>query len=210
VSEEPTPAIGTAVVEALRRITSAGSAQYTLNGTAFWTDNQLAEVLERHVPMRLLQAQIDLIETLDADAGIVYLNGRAPTLGMLDTENVVVTAWTGDALVGEATVHSDGRVEFSDNQASAVPVISGLCYDLFGAGAEVVTSWAGALTQGADVTIDGQSIKRSQRHEQLLTQADSLRARAVAGTVQMTRGNRSTRRSDEVRRSFARLGRPGR
>jgi hypothetical protein len=206
--------IGTAVIAALRRITSAGPAQYMVDGTAFWTDAQLAEVLERHVPMRLIQAPITLIETLDAGAGIVFLDGRAPALGMLDVENVVVTAWTGVALFGDATVHSDGRVEFSDDQASAVPVISGLCYDLFGAGAEVLTGWAGALTEGADVTIDGQSIKRSQRHEQLLAQADSLRARAVAGTSQMTRsdarGGNGTRRSDAVRRSFARLGRPGR
>jgi hypothetical protein len=206
--------IGTAVVEALRRITSVGNAQYTLNGTAFWTDEQLAEVLERHVPMRLIQAPISLIDTLDAEAGIVFVNGRAPAVGMLDIENVTVTNWTGGDLLGDATVHSDGRVEFTENQASTVPVISGLCYDIFGSGAEVVTSWAGALSEGADVTIDGQSIKRSQRHEQLLAQADSLRARAVAGTAQMTRsdgrGGNGMRRSDAVRRSFARLGRPGR
>jgi hypothetical protein len=206
--------IGSAVIEALRRITSAGSAQYTLDGTPFWTDEQLAEVLERHVPMRLLQAPIEMIETLDAESGIVFVNGRAPALGMLDTENVVVTAWTGAALLGEATVHSDGRVEFTHDQATAVPVISGLCYDLFGAGAEVVTSWAGALSEGADFTIDGQSLSRSQKHAQLLAQTETLRARAVAGTVQMRRGDgrggNGTRRSDAVRRSFARLGRPGR
>ena len=33
----------------LRGLVSAGSAEYTVNGSAYWTDEQLQAVLDRHV-----------------------------------------------------------------------------------------------------------------------------------------------------------------
>jgi hypothetical protein len=202
-----------ALVEDLRRMTAVEVAQYEVAGKPFWSDGALAEILGRHVCLRMLQAPVYLIETIDADSGLVFVNGRAPTLGTLDIESATVTTWTGSPIAGEVTVHDDGRIEFTENQATDVPVISGLCFDLNSAAADVLVQWAADLKLGYDIKSGEAELPRSQRHAMLLTQAETYRSRAVAGSGQMSRGDlrghgRSSR-SDAVRRSFARLGRPG-
>lgn len=196
----------------LRRMTSVGTAQYEVDGTAFWSDDDLLGVIGRNVSKRLLQAEIDLIPTI-VEGGIVYLNGRAPVAGLVDVESATVTAWNGVALNGTFTLHSDGRIEFTDNQVSALPVISGLCFDLNAAAADVLTEWASALKLGYDIASGESKLPRSQRHAMLLEQAETFRSRAVVGSVQMTRSDvrrgSGGRHSQAALRAFRRLGNPG-
>jgi hypothetical protein len=202
------------LVKDLRRMTAVGEAQYEVDGTAFWGDEDLEGAISRHVVSRLLQAEVELIATMSPASALVFMNGRATFAGMLDVETAEVTRYTGGAIAGTAVVHSDGRIEFSENQATAIPVLSGLCYDLNAAAADVLTEWASALKLGYDIKSGDASLPRSQRHEMLLEQAEAFRSKAVAGTAQMGRtdvrpGHRGSRRIEAVQKSFRRLGRPG-
>jgi hypothetical protein len=203
----------TALVNELRRMTAVGVAQYEVDGRAHWSDEDLKGVLARHVCARLLQAEVDLIPTTISGA-LVFLNGRVRLVGTLDTESASVTTWTGGTIPGTATVHDDGRVEFTESQATAIPVLSGLCYDLNATAADVLDDWASALKLGYDIKSGDASLPRSQRHEMLLEQAKTYRARAVVGSAQMGRsdvrlGRGRSRRTDAALQSFKRLGRPG-
>jgi hypothetical protein len=208
-AEPTTPAL----VGELRRMTSVGTAQYEVDGRAFWTDDELLGLIGRNVSRRLLQAEIDLIPTV-VEGGILYVNGRAPVAGTLDITSASVTAWNGVALSGTFTLHEDGRIEFTDNQVSALPVISGLCYDLNAAAATVCTEWASALKLGYDIASGDSKLPRSQRHAMLLEQADTFRSRAVVGSAQMVRSDVRRGRGEgsharAARRAFRRLGNPG-
>jgi hypothetical protein len=202
------------LVEDLRRMTAVAEAQYEIDGITFWSDEDLEKLIERHVCARLIQAEIQLIPSRTSEAALVFVDGRAPIAGTLDTESAAVVSWTGRPIPGTATIHDDGRVEFTDNQVTAVPVISGLCYDLNSAAAAVLTDWASALKLGYDIKSGDASLPRSQRHAMLLEQAEAFRARAVVGTGQMGRSDvrparSGSSRTDAVLKSFDRLGRPG-
>jgi hypothetical protein len=201
-----------ALVDELRRMTSVGKEQYEVDGTKFWSDDDLLGLIGRNVCARLLQAQIDLIPTM-VEGGVKYVDGRAPVAGTLDVESATVTAWNGVALSGTFTLHDDGRIEFTDNQVSALPVINGLCYDLNAAAASVLTEWASALKLGYDIASGDSKLPRSQRHAMLLEQAEAFRSRAVVGSVTMTRSDvrrgRGGGRTRAALKAFERLGNPG-
>lgn len=202
------------LVEQLRRMTGVGAEQYEIDGVTFWSDEALEQELERHVSARLIQSAIDLFPTRTPSGGLTFATGRTPVSGTLDVESVVVVAFSGGNIPGDATVHGDGRIEFTEDQVSSIPVISGLCYDLNAAAAEVMGGWASAVSDGFDVTIDGQSIKRSQRADGLLKQAEAFRTKAVAGSVQVGRSDLRPHRGGGQRigaalKAFDRLGHPG-
>jgi hypothetical protein len=193
-------------------MTSVGTAQYEVEGKAFWSDDDLLGVIGRNVSARLVQAEIDLIPTID-EGLVTWVNGRAPVAGVIDVASATVTRWNGVELDGTFTLHDDGRIEFTDNQVSALPVITGLCFDLNAAAATVCTEWASALKLGYDIASGESKLPRSQRHAMLLEQAETFRSRAVVGSVQMTRSDvrrgRGGRHSQAALKAFRRLGNPG-
>lgn len=201
------------MLEELRRMTSVGPTQYEVDGRAFWSDNELLTLIGQNVSARLVQAEITLMPTLD-DGALVYVNGRAPVAGTLDVESATVTAWNGTEISGTYTLHDDGRIEFTANQVTALPVITGLCFDLNAAAATVMTEWASALKLGYDIQSGDSKLPRSQRHAMLLEQAEAFRSRAVIGSVQMGRSDvrrgRGGSHAQAARRAFERLGNPGR
>jgi hypothetical protein len=212
-AEAPEEGESTMLVAELRRMTSVGTTQYEVDGRAFWSDEDLSGLIGQNVSRRLLQSQIDLMPTI-LDGAVVYVNGRAPVAGILDVASAVVTRWDGVELSGTFTLHDDGRIEFTDNQVSALPVISGLCYDLNAAAATVCTEWASALKLGYDIASGDSKLPRSQRHAMLLEQAETFRSRACVGSVQMTRSDGRRGRGEgsharAARRAFRRLGNPG-
>lgn len=198
------------IVTALRRMTGASTADYTIGEDTYWTDEQLQAVLDRRVCERLIQVPIELYGTIDDTGHIVFITGRVPTNGTVDTDTAIVVNVVGAPIDG-ATVHDDGRVDFDSDQAIHTPLLSGLCYDLNGAAADVMEAWASAVKLGYDISTDGQSMSRSQRHAQLLKQAAEFRSRILPGSVNMIRtdmrGRYGQRRASAAVRAFERIGR---
>jgi hypothetical protein len=200
-----------ALVDDLRRMTAVSETQYEIDGSPFWDDEQLQASIEGRLCGHYVQAPIDLIPSISESGSLQFLDGQIPVNGTLDSEKVVVVNFGGSPIDG-VTAHGDGRIEFKTDQATHVPLLTGLAYDLNGAAADVLTAWAAAVQQGYDVTIDGQQMRRSQRHEQLLKQAETYRARAVVGTVKLHRTDVRMRRGSRTTaamQAFERLGHPG-
>lgn len=202
----------TDLIATLRRLTGAGPTEYRIGADTYWTDEQLQDVIDARVSARLIQAQVELIGSIDDEGRTVFVNGRVRFPGTLDTATATVVDTGGQAISG-ATIHDDGRVEFAADQVSTTPLLSGLAYDLYGAGADVLTSWASAVKGGVDIAEDGQSFKRSQGHQQISAQAAALRAKAVVGTVSLSRSDLRGRRrhggsprTSAVVKSFRRWG----
>lgn len=197
------------LVDRLRRMTAVGPDQYTIGNETFWGDEDLQGVLESRVCAHLVQAEVRLVSSIAEDGALQFVEGQIDVAGTLDADTAIVVDLSG-AKIEDATVHGDGRVEFAEDQSSSVALLSGLCYDLNGAAADVLTDWASAVQLGYDISTDGQSMKRSQRHAQLLAQAEAFRARAVIGSISVGRsdvrpsGHRGSRTA-AARRAFGRI-----
>lgn len=176
------------IVDELRRMAAVAPDQYEIDGTVYWTDEQLQAVLDKRVSDRLLQAPVESIFTLNEASSLEVRNGQVDVAGRLDTDTAHVFNRSGVSVAGVA-VHPDGRLEFATDQTGHPLLLTGLAYDLNAAAADVLTDWAAAVKGGYDISVDGQELKRSQRHAQLLEQAKAFKARGVAGSVRLHRSD---------------------
>lgn len=202
-----------ALIEDLRLMTGAGPETLDINGVKHFTDADLERKLENRVGVRYVQAPIQMFAQLEQTEGktaLVYKEGRVEVEGTLDTESAKLVNFYGAPIEGETTIHGDGRIEFTVNQLGKAPLLTGTTYDLNGAAADVLTDWASAVKLGYDITTDGQELKRSQRHAQLLEQAKAFRDRAIIGSVSMRRYDAKVRGQNRgakaLLESFDRLG----
>lgn len=81
--------------------------------------------------------------------------------------------------VGSAEYEIDGTAYWTDEQLAALHT-AGLSIDA--ACARVLDSWAAVLSSAYDITVDGQSLKRSQLAQAKRLLADEHRARAAGVT----------------------------
>lgn len=169
-----------AIVDELRRMSAAPTEQFT--------DADLEVVLAQRISDRPLQAPIERIATVAEGGARVVLDGQVAVAGTLDAENAAVFALNGAAVSG-VTIHGDGRLAFDADQSQQSLLLTGLAYDLNAAAADVLEQRAAGLAEGYDITVDGQTMKRSQRHAQLLEQAKAYRSKAVIKTVRLTRSD---------------------
>jgi hypothetical protein len=201
-----------ALVADLRLMTGAGAESIEVGGVKHFTDEDLERKLQNRVGQRLIQARVQMISSIELTGEgtrLALKEGKVNFEGTLDTEGATLVSFWGGALEGTQTIYGDGRIEFSVSQLVKTPLLTGTTYDLNGAAADVLTDWAAAVKMGYDITADGQTLSRSQRHEQLLTQAEAFRNRAIIGSVQMGRSDsRASRHSGTkaVLDSFDRLG----
>jgi hypothetical protein len=193
------------LVDRLRQMIGATATEYTIGATAYWTDSQLQQTLDGHVSARLVQAPVEVYSTIVA-GGIVEKDGRIPARGTLDLDTLVICDLTGHEYdPGDFEAFDDGRITFTESQISAGPLASGLAYDLNAAAAAVLRDWAAAIKLGYDVETDGTSMSRSQRHRQMLAQAETFASKALPGTIKLANGPVSRR--SRLLRSFDRIGR---
>lgn len=179
-----------ALVAELRLMTGVGTDQYEVAGEQHWSDADLEAKLQKRVSARLIQAPLEMFSMLeDTDEGthLSFRHGEVAFEGTLDVEAATLVNFWGGAIEGEATIYPDGRVDFTDNQVGKNPLLTGIAYDLYGVAADVLTDWASAVKLGYDISTDNQTLTRSQRHKQMLEQAQEYRKRAVIGSAKMTR-----------------------
>lgn len=179
-----------ALISDLRLMTGAGTEAIEVAGTKHFSDADLERKLQNRVGARLIQAPVELIariEQLGEGTSLVLKDGKVNFEGTLDIETASLVTFWGGEVEGKTTIFSDGRIEFEQTQLGKGPMLSGTTYDLNGAAADVLTDWASAVKLGYDIATDNQTLTRSQRHEQLLTQAEAFRKRALIGVVALGR-----------------------
>lgn len=200
-----------ALLAELRSLTGVGTESYESAGVKRWSDAELEAKLGTRVSGIFVQSPVELIPSLSPEGSLEFLAGRVPVDGSLDVDTATFVTFWGGQIPGTGTVTPFGFCTFTESQVASMPLLSGTAYDLYGAAADILTDWASAVKLGYDLTTDGQTLKRSQRHEQLMGQAEDFRKRAVIGSVQMRRGdvkadNRSRVRTRALLDSFNRWG----
>lgn len=173
------------LIQRVRSLTYAGTAEYTLGTASFWDDDQIEQVLDRH-RMDIFRERLTREPTYIGGGSVEYRIHYSSFSNLEAGTALFIEDSTGENR-GTATYSVDyarGRVDFTQDQAGTALYLTGRCYDPFGAAAEVLEQWAASEARQFDFSADGQSFQRSQKAESLREQARLLRKRA---RVQMRR-----------------------
>jgi len=181
------------LIARVRSLTSVGTAEYT-NGTAnMWDADQIEQVLDRH-RMDITRERLIPDRNNDAGGAVSYTVFRSAFGNMESGTALFIEDGVGDdRTAGTATANYSGDYQrgtftFGADQAGTALYITARSYDLYGAAAEVLESWAGSAARDFDFSTDSSSFSRSQKSKAMLEQARVLRRRARARRVRLVTG----------------------
>jgi hypothetical protein len=171
------------LIQRVRELTGAGTAEYSIGAVAYWSDEQIEAALDR-ARLDVWGEQLTVQPQYAAAGSVVYrvYNSRyanyEQTAG--GTALFIVRDGTG-ATVGTALYTADytrGVVTFGTTTNGDIRTLEGRAFDVYGAAADVLDGWAGYLARQFDFATDGQSFKLSQQREALEALAARYRAQA--------------------------------
>lgn len=185
------------LITELRGLAEAGTADYSVTSTTYWTDDQLQDVLDLHrrdvifEPLQMYPVQI-------AGGSISYQDYRS-SYGFYEattggTSILYLQDSTG-ANIGTANYTPDyrrGQFQFSADQAGSVYYLTGRSYDIQASAADV---WRRKAAHHAptsfDFTTDNHTIHRSQVYQHCKEMADFFDGQSSASiqTVSMFRSD---------------------
>lgn len=170
-------------IRKVRQMCNLGSADYTINGVTYWTDEQVQDVIDRY---RMTVYQEHLTRKYDITDGTVEYYDyywRHPNVEQYGTANP--EAWHletgGGSAVGTAsyTVNYESRhIRFSSDTGGEFYQLSYRTYDLDRAAAEIWDYKAAQVAERFDVSSDNHRLLASQLISQYSKMADAFRAQA--------------------------------
>jgi hypothetical protein len=179
------------LIEVLRGMGNAGTADFTVGTVTYWSDEQLQRILDANrlnvyqepiYPAQGFQgtsyeyqSQWDNYEQSSGGTAIFYLEDGAGNKA-------------GTALY--SVDYLNGHITFTTNTTGALYYLTGRSYDLNAAAAEV---WRQKASQSAggqfDWSTDNMSVKRSQVQANYQNQADYYQGKARPKQVMLWRGD---------------------
>jgi hypothetical protein len=104
---------------------------------------------------------------------------------------VVVTPVAMELLIDQAHFQFESNVFTSGTAPGQLPPVfaTGKIYDPFACSADLLEMWAATMTGAYDISVDGQSLKRSQMPQAKLTLAQQYRKRARPKVAKMVRSD---------------------
>lgn len=163
------------LIRRLRRLVSDSPGE-----SQTWDDDDLQDALDNH-RREVRYGRLREIETISPNGTVTYLNFSADvgnweeTAVLTDSSfNVLSTSITPDLLTGRWTFTT---------QPNWPVLVTGWYYDLYGAAAEIVEAWISKEKCAIDVSIDGQTIRRSQRLDHLERMLKQFRAQMWADSM---------------------------
>lgn len=154
------------LIDRVRRMANAGTAQYTVGGVTYWTDQHVQDTLDLHSswvvnhPLVWQSQQIDgTVNYLTALSD--YKNLEANTSG---TSRFAIRNSLG-TLEGTANYTPDydnGRITWSTNTGGTSLYLTGYSYDVYGAAIELLEDKMAYVDLWYDFRADNQAFSRSQ------------------------------------------------
>ena len=167
----------------VRGLTYAGTAEYNLGTANYWDDNQIEQVLDRH-RQDLVRHKLMREPSYIGGGSVVYTRLRS-AYGFLETSASGTAVFVIEDSVGDdrgtATYTADfqlGIFNFDADTGGTALYLSARSYDIYGAAAEILDSWAAHESRCFDFSTDGQSFSLSQKVKNMRDQARELRKRA--------------------------------
>lgn len=187
----------TPLIDRVRALTGAGTAEYTAGTITYWTDDHIQTILDANGQF-LIDAPLTWQPQTIAGGTITYLTAQAGyrdleegPAGTASNSRFVVRDSTG-AAVGTANYTADyrnGRVTFTADQGGTAYYVTGYTYDVCGAAADLLRERLANFNLYYDFSADNQSFSRSQVRKQLREAMADLRGCAGSNVAGATSGD---------------------
>ena len=155
------------LISTLRPMCNAGTVDYTIAGTSYWTDDQLQTVLDRY-RMQVYDETLYSQGNIGTGGTVSYQDyysdyrnyettsgGTAIFIVKDETHTNITTGYSVD--------YERGKITFTADQEGKTRYLSGYVYDLYAAAADIWGQKAGHFAEMIDFTTDGHTIKRSHQ-----------------------------------------------
>ena len=180
------------LITTVRQLTASGTADYTVGGTTYWTDDQVETVLDLY-RTDVYEERIEPISSeLDSDGTARYYDYQS-AYTYYETTDAGTAVFTirdsGGTVLGTATYTIDydrGHIEFSSDTTGSARWINGRSYDVYAAAADIWNRKAGHVADRFDFTADGASFKVSQLVDHYKMQAGEAQKQATTFGVKST------------------------
>lgn len=175
------------VIAQVRRLTGAGTAEYSLieqegSTVTFYTDEQIEEILDSR-RIRLSRHQVVYEPELSTAGSTVYQHAK---IGFAWVEDETAGGSNNDmkitdnqgSVIGTADYTfsaEDGYLAFGSNQAGSARYISGWVHNPYKAAVDVLTSWLNELVKQPDFQTDNMRVWRSNRADAVRRQIEDLK-----------------------------------
>ena len=174
------------LIDVLRGMTQAGTADYTLGTATYWDADQMQRVLDRY-RLEVLREQLAPTEYYAAGGTIQYYDYYSQWGNYEQTSGgtaifIVENATGTDA--GTATWSADylnGKVTFVSDTGGSAYYLTGRSYDLNRAASDIWRQKASYYANTFDFSTDNHSIKRSDIYKHCLQMADYYASLSDAG-----------------------------
>ena len=173
------------IIDELRGMCEAGTADYTVAGSAYWTDDQLQTILDDNVINFKFEECDQVPDYSDVDYAvhyIVYMQYRAP-FPFLEADPTVsaLKDITGGTVTSAFAInYRTGQIDFTNDQRGTVYFMSGRSYDINAAAVQVWEQKAAHYAGFYNFSTDTHNLQREVLMKHCLTMAD--RFRVVEGT----------------------------
>ena len=180
-----------AIITRLRGMTSAGTADYSIAGTTYWTDDQLQERLDRQ-RREVRQLTLEAIP----EYGATYRYVDYPTGLKNIEEDAAASGWrlyetTGGTVSASAysVNYEAGMITFGNDTQNATYYLDARTYDINAAAAEIWETKAAHYAERVDWRADDHDVKASQYIAHCQKMAAQYRGRGQVRTVSLFRSD---------------------
>ena len=175
------------LITRLRSLCQAGTADYTLAGVGYWSDDQLQDRLDARCSLIEGAALTWLPDTVGG--GVQAYHRCKQGYRDLETAESGTIYWairdSLGALQGTAGYTADygrGEVRFTADQGGTAYYLTARSYDVYGAAADVWTEKASYYSDWYEYQSEGQKFARQQAYEHAVKTKDEIAKKAGANT----------------------------
>ncbi len=168
----------TALIEELRGLTEAGTSEYTLGTTVYWSDNALQDVLDIH-RQDLRFTQLKPYPNQVQGGSLVWYDYLSDSGYLEQTTGGSLILWLQDstgATLGTALWNADyrrGMFTFVNSAGGTSIYMTGRSYDMNAAAADVWRRKAAHYAPSSfDFSTDNHSISRAQVYDHAMEMAE--------------------------------------
>jgi hypothetical protein len=180
------------LIENLRGLADAGTADWT-NGTAtFWDADQLQAVLDRHrmdvsreellaVPQYGVAGAVSFYEYRSSFRNFEETDGGTVVFYIQDAEGNTLSSWSAE--------YARGVVTFASDQEGLTRYLTGRKYDLNASAADVWRVKAANAAKMYDFSTDNHNLRRSQFYDHCVKMAEQFEVMAEPSVITMFRSD---------------------
>jgi hypothetical protein len=181
----------TQLIETVRGYVDAGTADYTIGSTAYWSDDEIQRVLDQQ-RTDFYRDQLQVVQTYGSGT-VEYKTYLSSFQNLEESSGGTAVFWLENAagsVLGTALWSADyirGEITFASDTLGSSVMAYGRSYDLYGAAAAIWRHKAANVSKAYDFSTDNHSLKRSQMMTNFLEMAKYYEGFKAPEVVQLYR-----------------------